>query len=73
MFYLILSTKKLKRESDAPPVSVGVLQGSILGPLFFIIHFNDLPLELPPSVNSMFADDTTILVRGPSITSVIPQ
>ena len=49
--------------SEALPGSVGVSQGSILGPLFVIIHINDLPLELPSGVNStMFADDTTILV-----------
>ena len=43
--------------------SVGVPQGSMLGPLFVIIHINDLPLELISGVNSsMFADDTTILL-----------
>lgn len=57
--------------SEALPVSVVVPQRSILGPLFVIIHINDLLLELPLGVNStMFADDTTILVWGPSITSV---
>ena len=49
--------------SEALPVSVVVPQRSILGPLFVIIHINDLLLELPLGVNStMFADDTTILV-----------
>lgn len=49
--------------SEALPVSVVVPQRSILGPLFVIIHINDLLLELPLGVNStMFADDTTIIV-----------
>ena len=35
---------------------------------------NDLPLELHSDVTStMFADDTTILVRGPSVTSLSTQ
>ena len=48
-------------ESDWIYINAGVPQGSILGPLFFLIFINDIVLEVNCSIK-LFADDTTIYV-----------
>ena len=49
--------------SDFLHCEVGVPQGSILGPLLFLIFFNDLPDTLESSVDP-YADDTTVTATG---------
>ena len=46
--------------SSPKTITCGVLQGSIMGPLLFLLYINDMPDSLSYSVSSLYADDTEI-------------
>ena len=51
-------TKYRGELSSNLPLHHGVHQGSILGPLLFVLYINDLPQCLSKSQISMYGDDT---------------
>ena len=56
--------------SDPLLISCGVPQGSILGPLLFILYINDICNISDISFPILFADDTSLFFTGDSISEV---
>ena len=58
------------RQSSREPLFCGVPQGSILGPLFFLLHFNDSANVLSKCNITKYADDTVLYYSHKDINEV---
>ena len=57
--------------SDRKHITHGVWQGSILGPLLFIIYINDFSRGADLLFSILFADDTSVFIEGTNYDKVI--
>ena len=53
--------------SDLRTVSCGVSQGSVLGPLFFLLYINDLYRSIGHNAVRLYADDTAIITSDSNL------
>jgi hypothetical protein len=56
--------------STTKEIEHGVPQGSILGPILFLLYISDLPLNITGTKIVLFADDTNILESDGNINNL---
>ena len=59
--------------SSKLPINRGVPQGSVIGPVTFILYFNDLYKSSDVLKCVLFADDTNAFITGKSLDIFIDQ
>jgi len=63
------STVANNKASSFRMITHGVPQGSVIGPLLFLIYINDLPMSIEVDCE-LFADDTTLYAKNQDLTKL---
>jgi len=70
---MVLMSVYIYLSSNRRQLLCGVLQGSILGPLLFLIYINDLRVVCKNVMPLMFADDSCLLLSHSNIATLIRE
>ena len=60
-------------QSQNKEITCGVTQGSILGPLLFVIYINDVYLASSYFHTTVYADDTSLFSSGDNLRELIDK
>ena len=56
--------------SGKSTISIGVPQGSVLGPLFFLFYVNDINRHVHLGAFNLYADDTLVCCSGSTMSEL---
>ena len=60
-------------KSDVRTITCGVPQGSVLGPILFLLYVNDIGIACGEEISRLFADDTFLMTYNSNIDTLIKE